>query len=157
MSDTVTYEQNTVITDPNAISEETQKWTLTGVGAAKKFTIELDGEKTSAAALVGNATAATVQSELEKLSNVQPGDVKVTGSAGGPYTVVYAGSWLNQNVPTPIFTAEEGSVASADVTVGGASTNAVQRGTGLADRTANTSPLTGLTAVAYREANSGSY
>ena len=83
MSDTVTYEQNTVITDPNAVSDEVQKWTLTGVGAAKKWTVELDGEKSTAAALVGNATAATVQAELLKLSNINSGDLTVSGEAGG--------------------------------------------------------------------------
>lgn len=159
MSDVVTYPQNTVITDPNAVSEEVQKWTLTGVGAAKKWTVELDGEKSTSANLVGNATAAKVQEALEALPGIDSGDLSVSGSAGGPYTVTFSatGSYANKNVPTPVFTAEEGSVASADVTAGGAETSAVQKGTGLANRTSATSPLAGVSPVKYREEHSGSY
>lgn len=157
MSDVPNHVQNTVITSPALVSNEVQKWTLTTVGAAKKWTIEIDGEKSTAAALVGNATAASVQTAIENMSNFTPGDVTVTGSAGGPYTVSYAGQWKEINVPTPTFTAEEGSVASADITVGGAATKARQKGTGLADRTAETSPLDGESPVTYREGHGGSY
>lgn len=158
MADVPNYPQNTIVSDPNATTEGTQKWTLSGVGAAKKWTVEIDGEKAATAALVGNAPAATVQAELNKLSNISPGDVEVTGAAGGPYTVAYkpASRYANQVAPAPTFTAEEGTIASADLTVGGAATNAVQRGTGLADRTGETSALAGETPAAVSTANSGS-
>jgi hypothetical protein len=39
-----------------------------------------------------DASAAAVQTTLEALSNVGPGDVGVTGAAGGPWTVVFQGT-----------------------------------------------------------------
>lgn len=151
------YELDSTVTDPAAVSSEVQKWTLTGVGPTKKFTVEIDGEKSTSTSLVGNASAAAVQAALEKLSNFEPGDVVVSGSAGGPYTVTYQGDWAEVDVPTPVFTAEEGSVASETVTAGGAPTNAVKRGTGAADREADVSVLEQDTPLEKRAKNSGEY
>jgi len=154
-----TYPQNTVVLTSDTITDEVQKWTLTGVGAAKKWTVEIDGQKSSDATLVGNASAATVLTALEKLPNINPGDLTITGSAGGPYTVTYlgTGAFGNINVATPVFTAEEGSVASADVTVGGAPTKAVQLGSGNADGRGRTSPNAGKTPAEKRAANESAY
>jgi hypothetical protein len=45
------------------------------------------------------ASAATVQTDLEALSNIDPGDVTVTGNSGGPYTLTFGGQYANQNLP----------------------------------------------------------
>jgi hypothetical protein len=55
-------------------------WTLTFLG---QITSTIQSE----------ATAATVQSRLEALSNIDVGDVSVTGGAGGPYTVTFEGRY----------------------------------------------------------------
>ena len=51
-----------------------------------------------------NASAATVQAALEGLAAILPGDVTVTGSAGGPWTVEFLGTYedLNMNEMTGI-------------------------------------------------------
>lgn len=71
-------------------------------GTAGDFTLTFDGETTAAIAF--NATAAAMQTALEALSNVNPGDVTVTGGPGGaggttPYTVTFGGQYVGVNVP----------------------------------------------------------
>jgi len=44
-------------------------------------------------------SAATIQAQLEELSNIDPGDVAVSGPAGGPYTVEFTGRYADTNVP----------------------------------------------------------
>lgn len=74
--------------DPGGPTDEVQTVTITaGYGT---FTLTYDGQTT--AAIAENAAAATVQSALVALSNLAPGDVVVTGSAGGPYTVTFGGT-----------------------------------------------------------------
>ncbi|MFJ6608223.1 hypothetical protein [Streptomyces lydicus] len=77
-------------------TSETQTVTISGSPTGGTFTLTFSGQTTSAIAY--NATAATVQAALEALSNVNPGDVTVTGNAGGPYTVVFAGQYLSDDV-----------------------------------------------------------
>jgi hypothetical protein len=67
------------------INATSGNWTLSFLGQA---TANLDSE----------ATAATVQSSLEALVNINPGDVTVTGAAGGPYTVAFAGPNVAKDV-----------------------------------------------------------
>ncbi len=66
---------------------EVQTVTITGGPTGGTFTITLEGDTTAGIAF--NATAATVQAALEALPGVDPGDLTVTGSAGGPYTVTF--------------------------------------------------------------------
>lgn len=63
--------------------------TITGTPTGGTFTITVNGQTT--AGIAYNAIASAVQSALEALSNVAPGDVTVTGSAGGPYTLTFGG------------------------------------------------------------------
>lgn len=60
------------------------------------FTLTYAGQTT--AAIAYNATAATVDTRLEALSNIGAGDVAVTGADGGPYTVTFGGALKNTNV-----------------------------------------------------------
>lgn len=60
------------------------------------FTLTFNGQATGNIAY--NADAATVNTALEALSNIDPGDVTVTGSAGGPWTVEFTGTLSGTNV-----------------------------------------------------------
>ncbi len=60
------------------------------------FTLSYNGQTTGAIAY--NADAATVDTALEALSNIGVGDVTVTGSAGGPWTVEFTGTLSGTNV-----------------------------------------------------------
>ena len=61
------------------------------------FTLTYDGQTTGNIAY--NASAATVQTALEALSNIGSGDVTVTGSSGGPWTIEYTGANAGLDVP----------------------------------------------------------
>ena len=69
-----------------------------GAASAGTITISFDGEMT--AAINYNANAATVQAALEALSNVQPGDITVTGGPfPGVLTLTFGGQYANKAVP----------------------------------------------------------
>jgi hypothetical protein len=59
---------------------EVQTITITGTPTGGTFTLTFDGQTT--AGIAYNAAAAAVQSALEALSNLAPGDVTVTGGPG---------------------------------------------------------------------------
>lgn len=59
--------------------------TIGGNPTGGTFTLSFGGQTTDPIAF--NATAAAVQAALEALSTLDAGDVTVTGTAGGPYTV----------------------------------------------------------------------
>lgn len=73
---------------------EVQTVTVDATGGT--FTLTYSGQTTTAIAEA--AAASAVQSALEALSNIAVGDVTVTGSAGGPFTVTFAGALAGQNV-----------------------------------------------------------
>lgn len=79
-----------------ASANEVQLLTITGSPTGGTWTATFQGATT--AAIAYNATAATVQSALEALTTIEPGDVTVTGSAGGPYTVTFTGRFAGQDV-----------------------------------------------------------
>lgn len=68
----------------------TQTVAIAGGPTGGDFTVTYSGQTT--AAIPYNASAALVQTELEALSNLAPGDVVVTGSNGGPYTISFTGN-----------------------------------------------------------------
>lgn len=76
-------------------TDEVQTLTIDATGGT--FTLTFDGETTDP--IAENAAAATVQTALENLSNLNPDDVTVTGSAGGPYTITFGGDYAGRNVP----------------------------------------------------------
>lgn len=75
---------------------EVQTATVTGGPTGGTFTLTYDGQTT--APIAYNADAAAVEAALVALSNISPGDVTVTGNAGGPYTVTFGGSKYGVNV-----------------------------------------------------------
>jgi Phage tail tube protein len=64
-----------------------------GTPSAGTFTLTYNGQTTSG--LAYNAPAATVQTALQGLSTIGSGNATVTGSAGGPYTVSFLNSLMN--------------------------------------------------------------
>lgn len=73
---------------------EQQTVTVTATGGT--FTLSFAGDTT--APIPEAATAAAVQAALEELDGIDPGDVAVTGSAGGPFTVEFRGRYAATNV-----------------------------------------------------------
>lgn len=77
------------------IKNEIQMVVVNGTGGT--FTLTYDGQTT--AAIAYNATAAAIQTALEALSNVAPGDVMVVrDDITGPFTVQFTGLLGNTNV-----------------------------------------------------------
>jgi hypothetical protein len=113
-----------------AKANEVQTVTVTGAPTGGTFTLTWSGQTT--AAIAYNATAAAVQSALEALSNIAPGDVIVTGAAGGPYTVTFVG--VNAGTDVAQMTASGAgltggttpSVTVATTTAGGGTIDALQ-------------------------------
>lgn len=100
-------------------TEEVQLVTEGGSGLTS-FTLTFSGQTT--ASLAAAATAAQVQAALEALSNVGAGNVVVTGSNGGPYTVKFQGALANTDVAqmTATPTGGTGTVTVTTSTAGGA-------------------------------------
>jgi len=78
-------------------TDEVQTVTIGGSPTGGTFTLTFIGQTTSAIAY--NASAATVQTALQALSTIGTGNATVAGSAGGPYTVTFAGLLAGRNVP----------------------------------------------------------
>lgn len=78
--------------------DEVQTVTITGTPTGGTFRLTYDGQQT--ATISYNATAAAVQTALEALSNIAPGDVIVTGGPGPgtPYVITFGGTLGDGNV-----------------------------------------------------------
>lgn len=76
---------------PVAGTSEVQTVTITGAPTGGTFTVTFSGQTTAATAF--NAPAATLQTNLNALPNLD--GVVVTGSAGGPYTVTFPATMGN--------------------------------------------------------------
>jgi hypothetical protein len=97
------------------VTNEVQTLTVTGAPTGGTFTITWSGQTT--AAIAYNATAAAVQTALEALSNIAPGDVVVTGAAGGPWTLTWGGTQLGENVAAPTTTESFTGGTTPDITI----------------------------------------
>jgi hypothetical protein len=115
---------------PYNVTDEVQTLTVGGSGLTS-FTITYSGQTTSS--LVAAATADQVKLALEALSNIAPGDVTVTGSAGGPWTLTFGGTLADTNVVavTTTPTGGTGVVTVATPTTGGTETAGLETLMGL--------------------------
>lgn len=111
--------------------------TVTGTPTGGSYTLDVtaDGSTAETAAIAYNATAAAVQAAIVALANVPADGVTVTGSAGGPYTVTFAGELTDEVV----------TVALNDNSLTGGSTPSVTTVESAA--TANSTNVTDLYAV----------
>ena len=80
-------------------TNEVQTVTITGTPTGGTFTLTFFDQTTTA--IARNATNTTVQNALIALSNIDTGDVTVTGGPGPgtPWVVTFAGKWAAENVP----------------------------------------------------------
>lgn len=97
------------------------------------FTLALAGQTTDPP-LAFNAAASDVQTALEALSSIGAGNVSVSGSSGGPYTVTFQGAKANTDVPNIATNGSKLDVAGGTMTVqtyveagSGLGTNETQR------------------------------
>jgi hypothetical protein len=77
-----------------ADTNEVQSLTITGSPTGGTYTLTFDGQTT--AAIAYNANAAAIQSALLALSNIDAGDVTVTGT--GPFTITFGGQYAGDPV-----------------------------------------------------------
>lgn len=106
-------------------ANEVQTVTIGGGATAGTLTLTFGGETT--AAITFGATAAQVQTALEALSNVEPGDIIVSG-ASPAYTLTFGGQYTGENVPqltsTSSLTGGTPTITHATTTAGGSATGA---------------------------------
>jgi hypothetical protein len=95
-------------------ASEVQSLIATGASAGT-FTLTFDGETT--AAIAWNANAAAVQSALEALSSVNPGDITAAGGPlpGTAVTLTFGGQYGGTNVPA--ITGNSGSLTGGTATI----------------------------------------
>jgi glycine cleavage system regulatory protein len=96
-------------------ANEVQRETVTATGGTR--TLTFNGQVTSA--LAYNASNTTIQTALEALSNVDPGDITVTGT--GPYTYTFGGQYKGIDVPLIVVgtgSLTGGSSTMANITTG---------------------------------------
>lgn len=84
-------------TPTGASANEVQTVTISGTPTGGTFTLDFSGQPTVDIAY--NAAASVVQTALQNLSSIGAGNVAVTGSAGGPYTVTFQGTLAAANLP----------------------------------------------------------
>ncbi len=110
-------------TDTLTWLNEKQLVTLTGASGGT-FTLSFDGQGPTTT-IAWNAADTAVQAALEGLSNIASGDVAVTGSAGGPWTVEFKQAY--EGVDVAMMTADSGGLTgttpTADVTLSQGSTD----------------------------------
>jgi len=97
----ITFAENLANTDVGAITgtggtNEVQTITITDDIAGDSFAVSHGGQ--TSADIAYDATAATVQTELEAMTSIAVGDVVVTGADGGPYTLTWGGAVANSDV-----------------------------------------------------------
>jgi hypothetical protein len=102
-----------------ASTSEIQTATISGVPTGGAFTLiyAAPDRTVTTAAIAFNATAAQVQAALIATGIFAAGDVVVTGSAGGPYTITFGGRYAGENVPQMTSTNTFTGGASPTVTV----------------------------------------
>ncbi len=98
-----------------SVDNGTQIATIGGSPTGGDFTLSYGGQTT--AAIPYNASAAAVQTALEALSTIAPGDVTVDGNAGGPYTIAFSAAYLTANPATAVTSSAAGLTPSGTVTV----------------------------------------
>jgi hypothetical protein len=79
-----------------SVAEESEEQLVSVTATGGDFTLTFDGQTTGSMAF--GTSPATVRSRLEALSNLEVGDVQVTGSAGA-WTVRFIGTRLGWDVP----------------------------------------------------------
>ena len=109
-------------------TDEVQTVAITGTPTGGNFTLTFDGATTGNIAY--NANASAVQTALEGLPNVDPGDITVTGT-NPSFTLTFGGQYDDTNVPQITSTAALTGGTSPDVTTATSTQGAVGSAGGL--------------------------
>ncbi|MGB3771741.1 MAG: hypothetical protein WBA00_11420 [Rhodococcus sp. (in: high G+C Gram-positive bacteria)] len=96
-----------------SVLNQVQIVTLPAGTTAGTFTLSYAGTATTG--LAYNAAATAVRSALQALPGIGAGNVEVTGSAGGPYTIDFIGDL--EGDPVPLLTASGASLTPAGTVV----------------------------------------
>jgi coat protein Gp5 len=113
-----TYAGTNIIADGK--TNEVQTVTVTGAPTGGTYTLTYSGQTT--AAIAYNASSGAVQGALSSLSNINNGNVSVTGTTGGPYRVSFTGSLAGADIAAMTVTASLSGGTSPGVTVATATT-----------------------------------
>ncbi|MGW0821840.1 phage tail protein [Streptomyces sp. NPDC002845] len=119
-------EQVIVSTDPPQVRKLTAEVQTIDLGAASAGTITITFDGQTTASIAYDADAATVQAALEAMSNVEAGEVTVTGGPlPGTITLSFAGQYLGVDVPevTVTPTGLTGGTVTINTTTQGSTTN----------------------------------
>jgi len=87
---------STAVTNTNDVQTVTVNGSPTG--GTFTLTVTIGSSTLTTAAIAYNAAASAVQTALTNLGNIGTGNVTVSGSAGGPYTVTFTGSLGAENI-----------------------------------------------------------
>jgi hypothetical protein len=124
------------------VTDEVQALVVDATGGT--FTLTFSGQTTSAIAY--NASAATLQTALEALSNIGVGDVTVAKPSAGNWTITFGGALADTNVAQMTTNAGSltggASTAVVTTTTGGGTSTGVVLGTVV--ETSSTSPDRGV-------------
>lgn len=105
-----------VQTDPTTTGINEQKSiTISGSPTGGTFTLTLNGETT--AGIAYNASAATVQAAIEALATPVPGDVLITGDAGGPWIYEFKGAYAATDIADDALTGSGASLTGSAQTL----------------------------------------
>ncbi len=91
-------------------------YTVTVDATSGNFKLTFNGQQT--ASIAEAAAASLVQTRLEALSNVEVGDVSVTGSNGGPFTVEFKGQFADMDSSDVVLTTQDVDLMGGGATVG---------------------------------------
>ena len=105
---------------------EVQTLTIDATGGT--FTVTWNGQ-TAVTPLAHNPTAAQVLAVLESLSNLEVGDIAVSGNQGGPFSITFKGNQAGKDVAAISTTSSlTGGAGTATITTGTAGVRGDYRG-----------------------------
>ncbi len=107
--------------DASGVDERQQISLHSPTGGTFKLTWDDGSGAQTTAPINFDAGANDVQTALEGLSNLNPGDISVAGSVGGPWTVTFTGAQGNENV-AEITVDASGLTPSGTATINGSPT-----------------------------------
>lgn len=98
-----TFTKGTVLGNITSAANDVQTVTISGSPTGGSFTLSgtnpLTGQSFTTAAIAYNAASSAVQTALTASTAFGTGNVTVSGSAGGPYTITAAGAMVDMPVP----------------------------------------------------------
>jgi hypothetical protein len=121
------FTQGVLLGPITSSASEVQTVTIGGTPTGGTFTLTIlnpfTGSTVTTSALAYNASAATVQAALTGPTGFGSGNVTVTGSAGGPYTLTFGSALANTPVAPPtgdisLLTGGTPTIAFARTTIG---------------------------------------